>query len=395
MKKSKKSTSIIIAITLALSMSVSTLTTQKVNAQESTDNSPRQVIVVLKDKSSTKSKSSELKSKGKTVKELDNVHSITTSLTDSEINDLKKDPNVRSVEEDTKLFAIQDTETTDWGITDVGAQNSWSSDYTGADIKIAVIDTGVDTDHPDFAATTGAAAAISGGVSEVDYTTSFEDDNGHGTHVAGIIGARQNGTGIVGIAPESSIYAVKALGKDGSGYTSDIIAGIDWAIGQGVDIISMSLGSSTGSTALQNACDTANNDGILVVAAAGNNGSKTTTVKSKDTITYPAKYASVIAVGAVDSSNNRAYFSSTGSELDVVAPGVNILSDKYTGGTIKMSGTSMATPFVAGDLALLKQANPNYTSTQLRALLESTCKDLSPTGTDSLYGHGLIQAPVK
>jgi minor extracellular protease Epr len=393
MKNSKKSTGLLIALALTLSTSMSFLSTEKVNAQEPTGDSQKQVIIVLKDKTTTKNKSSKLRSQGKSVKDLDNVHSINTQLTDSEITDLKKDPNVISVEEDTKLFAIQDTETTDWGINNVGAEKSWSSGLTGAGVDIAVIDTGINTSHPDFAATTGAAAIV-GGISEVSYTDSYEDDNGHGTHVAGIIGARQNGTGVIGIAPESSIYAVKALGSDGSGYTSDIIAGIDWAIGQGVDIISMSLGSSTGSTALQNACDTANSDGILVVAAAGNTGSKTATVKSKDTINYPAKYDSVIAVGATDSSNDRAYFSSTGKELDVMAPGYNILSDNYKGGTVKMSGTSMATPYVAGDLALLKQAHSTYSSSEIRALLESACTDLGPTGIDNLNGHGLIQAPV-
>ena len=383
MRKFKKSTSLIIA--LALTLSVSFIATEKVHAQETTTNSQKKVIVVLKDKTSTKDKSSKLKEKKKNVKELVNVNSIITELTDNEINDLKKDSTVLSVEEDSKMFAIQD-EITDWGITKVGAEKSWSN-YTGAGVDIAVIDTGANTSHPDL------VDAVVNGVSEVSYTTSYQDDNGHGTHCAGIIGARQNGTGVVGMAPQSSIYAVKALDSNGSGYTSDIISGIDWSIGQGVDIISMSLGSSTSSTALKSACDTANAKGILVVAAAGNTGSKSATVRSKDTINYPAKYESVIAVGATDSNNLRAYFSSTGSELDVVAPGYQIVSDCYTGGTVTMSGTSMATPYVAGDLALLKQANPTYTSTQLRKLLQDTSKDLGPVGTDSLYGHGLIQAP--
>lgn len=367
-------------------MATSLIATEKVNAQTTTTNSNKKVIVSLKDKSNTKDKSSKLKAKGKSVKELDNVKSIITTLNDSEINDLKKDPNVLSVEEDSKVFAVQDVETTDWGITKVGAEKSWTSGYTGAGVDIAIIDTGANSSHSDL------VGAVVGGISEVDYTSSYQDDNGHGTHCAGIIGARQNGTGIVGIAPQSSIYAVKALDNNGSGYNSDIIAGIDWAIGQGINVISMSLGSSTSSIALQNACDTANNDGILVVAAAGNTGSAKVS-KNIDTINYPAKYASVIAVGATDSNNVRAYFSSTGKELDVVAPGYNILSDNFTGGTILKSGTSMATPYVAGDIALLKQAHPTYTSSQIRSLLENTCKDLGTAGLDNLYGHGLIQAP--
>lgn len=386
MIKFKKSTSFIVTLALALTTASSLLSTEKVHAATITIDSQKKVIVVLKDKSSTKDKSSKLKTKGKIVKELDNVHIITTTLSDTEINDLKKDKNVTSIEEDSKIFAVQDTETTDWGITKVGAEKSWTSGYTGAGVNIAIIDTGVNSSHPDL------VGAIAGGVSEVSYTSSYQDDNGHGTHCAGIVGARQNGTGIVGIAPQSSIYAVKALDNSGSGNTSDIIVGIDWAIGQKMDIISMSLGSKTSSTALQSACNTANSDGILVVAAAGNSGTAKVS-KSTDTINYPARYDSVIAVGATDSSNNRAYFSSTGKELDVVAPGYNILSDNYKGGTVTMSGTSMATPYVAGDLALLKQAHSTYTSTQIRALLEGSCKDLGTVGVDSLYGHGLIQAP--
>ena len=386
MRNLKKSTSFIIA--LALTLSASLITTEKVHALESTTASQKKVIIVLKDKAKTKEHSSKLKAKGKAVKELINVKSITTNLTDTEINDLKKDPNVLSVEADSKVFAVQDIETTDWGITKLGAEKSWNLGYTGTGVDIAVIDTGASTSHPDL------ASAVVGGISEVDYTSSYEDDNGHGTHCAGIIGARQNGTGIIGIAPQASIYAVKALDNTGAGNNSDIIAGIDWSIGQGVDIISMSLGSKYSSTALQNACDSANNAGILVVAAAGNNGTAKVS-KTADTINYPARYASVIAVGATDNNNVRAYFSSTGKELDVVAPGYQIVSDSYTGGVTTMSGTSMATPYVAGDLALLKQAHPSYTSTQIRNLLESTCKDLGTVGTDNLYGRGLVQAPVQ
>lgn len=391
MIKFRKSTSFIIVLTLALSTSFFT-SVEKVQAQESNIAGNKQVIIVMKDKGSTKTKVSELKAKQKPVKEYSYVHSLKTNLSDSEIINLKKDPNVLSVEEDTKMSIIQDTETTDWGITKVGAEQSWNSGLTGLGVKIAIIDTGVDTDHSDFVSTT-TGSAIAGGICEITGNSSFEDDNGHGTHVTGIIGARQNGTGIVGIAPEASLYAVKALDSSGSGYISDIIGGIDWSIQNNMNIISMSLGSSTGSTALQNACDTAYSNNILVVAAAGNTGTAKVS-KTADTINYPARYNSVIAVGAVDSSNNRAYFSSTGKELEVVAPGVNILSD-YLNGTYKtLSGTSMATPFVSGDLALLKQKYPTYTNVQLRALLDKNIKDLGTVGKDNLYGNGLIIAPV-
>lgn len=389
MKKSKISTSFMLALALALSISF-VASGKNVHAVESVGNQ-KQVIVVFKDASSVKNQSFKLKLKGKPTKEYYNVHSLKTNLSDNEITDLKKDPNVLSIEEDTKISMIQDLENTevkDWGITTVGAESSWSSGYTGLGVKVAVIDTGVNTTHPDL------ETAIAGGVSQVSYTASYEDDNGHGTHVSGIIGARQDGVGIVGIAPEASIYAVKSLDSTGSGYISDIIGGIDWSIQNHMDIINMSLGSKSSSTALQTACDTAYSYGILVVAAAGNTGTAKVRTNA-DTINYPAKYASVIAVGATDISNNRAYFSSTGKELEVVAPGVNIVSDSFTGGYVTMSGTSMASPYVAGDLALLKQANPTYTNVQLRSLLDNNVTDLGTQGRDNLYGYGLIKAPVK
>ena len=212
--------------------------------------------------------------------------------------------------------------------------------------------------------------------------------SGHGTHVSGIIGAKNNGVGLVGVAPDTSLYAVKVLDSTGSGYVSDIISGIDWAITNKMDIITMSLGTKSDVAALHNAVDSAYTQGVLVVSAGGNDGA------GGDTIEYPARYSSVIAVGAVDKTNKRAYFSSTGKELEVSAPGVNIQSTYLNGQYATMSGTSMATPFVAGDLALLKQAHPTYSASQLRSLLQQKVIDLGRKGRDSSYGFGLIQAPV-
>jgi uncharacterized repeat protein (TIGR02543 family) len=191
----------------------------------------------------------------------------------------------------------------------------------------------------------------------------------------------------VGIAPGASIYAVKVLDYNGDGYTSDIIEGIQWAISHDMDIINLSLGSFTSNTTLEAVVNQAYSQGILVVAAAGNDGPGVG-------IAYPARYASVIAVGATDINNNIAEFSCTGSDLEVAAPGVSIYSTYFTGSYITLSGTSMACPYVCGDLALLKQANPTYTNVQLRELLDKTTVDLGATGRDSQFGYGLIQAPL-
>ncbi|WP_235426967.1 S8 family peptidase [Cohnella kolymensis] len=232
--------------------------------------------------------------------------------------------------------------------------------------------------------------SVTGGASFVSYTASYADDNGHGTHVAGIIGARNNTIGVVGIAPDSSIYAVKALDYDGSGYLSDIIAGIDWSITNRMDLINLSLGSPQDSLTLHQVVDKAYSNGILVVAAAGNNG---TANGSGDTLEYPARYESAIAVAAIDSTNQRGYFSATGSKVEVAAPGVNVTSTYLNNSYATMSGTSMATPYVTGNLALIKQANPTLSYTALRSKLDQTVVDLGAAGRDTWYGYGLIQAP--
>ncbi|MDR3596118.1 S8 family serine peptidase [Clostridium sp.] len=310
-------------------------------------------------------------------------NAATAEMTAQSLENLKKDPNIDYVEED-NLVKVSSTSLTNWGVNDINAPTSWQSGLTGKGVKIAIVDTGAGP-HSDL--------NISGGTNVItgSTTNSYSDDNGHGTHVAGIIDGQGVNGGIKGVAPDASVYAVKALDSTGSGYTSDIIAGIDWAIENKMDIVSLSLGSSQSSTALQNAVDMAYNSGILVVAAAGNDGNSTGTGTN---IEYPANYPSVIAVGAVDSTNTRAYFSSTGSKLEVSAPGVNILSTYLNGSYQQMSGTSMATPFVAGDLALLKQKYPSYTNVQLRQLLDNNVVDLGSTGRDSLYGYGLIEAPA-
>ena len=308
-----------------------------------------------------------------------NINAMAISLPSIEVANLRKDPNVAFVEKDVQ---VKSNDSVDWGVTDIKAPLAWTStpSITGQGVKIAELDTGIDITQPDL--------VVTGGVSEVSYTASYNDDNGHGTHVSGIIGAKNNGVGLVGVAPDTSLYAVKVLDSTGSGYVSDIISGIDWAITNKMDIITMSLGTKSDVAALHNAVDSAYTQGVLVVSAGGNDGA------GGDTIEYPARYSSVIAVGAVDKTNKRAYFSSTGKELEVSAPGVNIQSTYLNGQYATMSGTSMATPFVAGDLALLKQAHPTYSASQLRSLLQQKVIDLGRKGRDSSYGFGLIQAPV-
>lgn len=261
-----------------------------------------------------------------------------------------------------------------WGVDRIDAEWTWSA-TRGAGINVAVIDTGIDADHPDL------AANIKGGVNYVrarGYVdpNRWDDDNGHGSHVAGIIGAVDNAIGAIGVAPECSLYALKVLNKSGMGYTSDIIAAIQWAVANGMDIANLSLGSNSPSEAEQLACDTAAAAGLLIVAAAGNDGGA---------VDYPGAYSSVIAVAATNSADAVPSWSSNGPEVDIAAPGVSVFSCYKNGGYATMSGTSMATPHVAGTLALALAADA---STNLCL----SADDLPPTGVDNYSGCGLVDA---
>lgn len=223
-----------------------------------------------------------------------------------------------------------------WGVDRIDAEYAHSAGYTGLGVKVAVLDTGIDYKHPDL------DDNCYGGVNVINPRKSYKDDNGHGTHVAGIIAAENNEIGVVGVAPDASLYGVKALDRNGSGWLSDIIAGLEWCVNNEMDIVNMSLGSNSDIQAFHDACDAASTK-VILVAAAGNDGGA---------VDYPAAYNSVIAVSAMNISDGLAYFSSYGPEIEIAAPGVNILSTYKGGGYETHSGTSMAAPHVAGTLAL-------------------------------------------
>jgi len=281
-------------------------------------------------------------------------------------------PEVLRIEDDAVVIALpkppppsQPPEQLPWGVDRIDAEYAWST-TTGYGVKVGVVDTGIDYTHPDL------DANCKGGVNTINPRKSYKDDNGHGTHVAGIIAAENNEIGVVGVAPDAWLYGVKVLDRRGSGFVSDVIEGITWCIDNGMDIINMSLGTNSDIQSLHDACDAAAVAGLLLVAAAGNDGGA---------IDYPAAYASVIAVAATDSSDNRASWSSYGPEMDIAAPGVDIYSTYLGGGYATASGTSMAAPHVAGTLALNLSAN-----------ICATADDLPPAGWDEYTGCGLVDA---
>ncbi|MEM2141733.1 MAG: S8 family serine peptidase [Candidatus Thorarchaeota archaeon] len=306
---------------------------------------------------------------------------------------------VSAIQPDVEMHILEDT--LDWGVDDVDAEVVWGGSenavnvlpgrISGNGVKVAILDTGIDYTHPDL------SANYKGGYDFVSNDNDPKDGHGHGTHCAGIVAAADNGQGVIGVAPKASIYAVRVLNDQGSGSTSGIIAGIDWAVNNGMDIISMSLGGGSYDSAFNEAINRAYNAGIVVVAASGNDG--------KGTISYPAKYQNAIAVGATDSNRNLASFSNYGAEQEVVAPGVNIYSTTptytvtinyygYSKNYATMSGTSMATPMVAGMVALILEKNPNLTPPEVRNILHTTSIDLGAPGWDQYFGYGLINAPA-
>ena len=276
-----------------------------------------------------------------------------------------------------------------WNIQLVRANEVWSR-VTGRGIKVAVIDTGIDDDHPDL--------TVSGGASFVPNISHWNDDQGHGTHCAGIIGARNNITGVIGVAPECELYAIKVLNAQGSGQLSWILGGMGWAVRNGMDVASMSLGSDVSSPdadciiAYQRAAEKLFNAGCTVIAAAGNSGDQ-----SNKWVGNPARCPGFMAVAAVDKNQQLASFSSNGPEnlghlrgVEISAPGVRVNSTVIGGRYGKKSGTSMACPHVAGAAALIKQLRPTWTPDRIRNRMKETASDLGAPGNDSKFGAGLL-----
>jgi minor extracellular protease Epr len=185
------------------------------------------------------------------------------------------------------------------------------------------------------------------------------------------------------------LYAVKVLGSNGNGQISDVIEGIEWAVANDMDIISMSIGTTYYSQALEDACDYAYSSDVLLVSAAGNSGDGNLATNN---VEYPAKFDTVIAVSAINHAGVAPFWSSEGDEVELAAPGVDIYSTYLGGGYATESGTSMATPFVSGIAALVKSENLSLSSQELRNLLCLSAVDLGSSGRDPAYGYGLVVA---
>lgn len=299
------------------------------------------------------------------------------------LDGLRKRPDVRYVEPDGQYRAIG--EALPWGIDRVDADAVHANGETGGDdddgeggADVAVVDTGIDDDHPDLAANVGAGKAFVD-CQGSNCNRSWSDDNGHGTHCAGIAAAEDDDEGVIGVSPGATLHAVKVLDGDGAGYWSDIAAGIEWVADQGYDVANISLGGSSASSTVEDACRYAYDRGVLLVAAAGNRG------PCSDCVGYPATYSSVMAISATSSDDSLATFSSTGPEVELAAPGDEIYST-VIGGYDTYSGTSMACPHVSGAGAQLM--DNGYTNAEARRRLTDTAEDVGLSSTES--GAGLL-----
>ncbi len=290
-----------------------------------------------------------------------------------------------------------------WGIdtTKTTFANAWKL-TTGKGVTVAVVDTGVDATHPDLLGKVVAGRAFLAGVTNATALNAKVDTCGHGTHVAGTIAAvTNNSIGVAGAAPAAKILPVKVMNSalGCSGYSSDVARGITWAANNGAKVINLSLGGTTDDPAQDLAITYARSKGVVVVAAVGNNHGPASSCGTSGTnaTSYPGASKGVIGVGAIDVNFNRGCFSNTGSYVDVVAPGVMILSTyplALSARTVPyryMNGTSMATPHVAAAVALLLARFPTCSPDRVEQRLESTARRLGGTTTrNNAYGFGLI-----
>ena len=295
-----------------------------------------------------------------------------------------------------------------WNMPRIGAPEAWAVVTDTTALTIAVLDTGIAVDHPDLQGQlwrnpgeiagngidddqNGYIDDVNGGHFYQSYSggqalprqdNDIRDPNGHGTHVAGIIAAAgDNGIGVTGMAWRARLMIVRVLEDDAVGWESDVIRGLNYAVANGARIVQMSLGQPEDTPALAEAVARAEARGVLLVAAAGNTGGP---------VLYPAAYPTVLSVGASDQHDQRAAFSAFGARLDLLAPGVDILSTWNGVSYFARSGTSMAAPHVSGAAALLWTRMPEMMPAQIRRCLLQTATDLGPPGRDDDHGWGLL-----
>lgn len=327
---------------------------------------------------------------GVVIKPLHIINGLVVYLPPQAIEAVLKGKGVLRIDDDVVVNAIGKSippaEVLPWGVDKIEADLAWTT-TRGLAVKVGIVDTGIDLAHADL------MANIKGNVNTINPLKSGNDDNGHGTHVAGIVAAVDNTIGVIGAGPEIYLYAVKVLSRTGSGYLSDVIEGIQWCMNNGIQVVNMSLGTYSNVQSFHDAVTAAYNGGLVLVAAAGNDGVSTPL--------YPAAYDEVIAVAASDINNQIPSWSNWGPHIDLTGPGVSIYST-YKGSSYKtLSGTSMACPHVAATAALVLSipvgtndlnANRVWDPTEVKAKVETTAQNLGYNSYQQ--GAGLVHADL-
>ncbi len=375
-------------------------------ASAGSDNAhPRKIVVFSETFVNQPAQAALVKKFGVTaIKQLPAINGSAVYLPPQAKASLLADPNVLRIDDDLIINATgkpskpskpgkpsnpQPDEVLPWGIDRINAELAWQT-TAGSAVKVAILDTGIDLNHSDL------KDNIKGNFNAINPRKSGQDDNGHGTHVAGIVASVNNDIGVIGAAPEAYLYAVKVLKSDGSGWLSDLIEGLGWCINNQMQIVNMSLGSSGDNQSFHDAITAAYNAGIILVAAAGNNG----TVGGA--IDYPGRYQETITVSAIDQNDMLSYFSSYGPEVDLAAPGSDIYSTYKDTDYEYLSGTSMATPHVTGIAALVcaTEIDPSYDintnsiwdPNEVKNKLQDTAESLGLNSYEQ--GAGLVRADI-
>lgn len=329
---------------------------------------------------------------GVVIKSLPVINALVVYLPSEAVEAISRTRGVSRIDDDVIVNAVDKSQTLPpaevlpWGVDKINADLAWTM-TKGKTVKVGIVDTGIDLNHPDI------QNNIKGNINIINPLRSGNDDNGHGTHVAGIVAAVDNTIGVIGVGPEIYLYAVKVLNKAGSGWLSDIIEGLQWCINNEMQVVNMSLGTYSEVQSFHDAITTAYSKGLVLVAAAGNDGVYTPL--------YPAAYDEVIAVAASDINNQIPWWSNCGLHIDLTAPGVSIYST-YKGSSYKtLSGTSMATPHVAGTAAMVlsttvgsydSNSNGAWDPIEVKNKLEDTADDLRH---DTMrQGKGLVRTDL-
>lgn len=341
---------------------------------------------------------------GTPILEYDNFEFVVAEVPSSGLDDLRRDRRVASVEDDDETGIPSDwspslpdllnppdgsdcsthpDQRPSWGLERIGAEGV---EPDGSGVDVGILDTGIESEHCSLSVAGGRNFTGDGRPGD------YEDRHGHGTHVAGVAGASDNDVGVVGVAPDANLYAVKVLGDDGSGRYSELVAGIDWCMSNDVELISMSLGGESASSTVDRAIEAAHSAGHLLLCAAGNEGNGGSGSCDAETMTYPATHEDVVAVTAMDEDDTLASYSSVGSAVDLLAPGTEVISTTVDNQYARASGTSIACPFVTGVAALVWGAREEEGPGPNEPVREILAETAEPVLGTCAEGHGLVDA---